>query len=234
VGWEREDFVNKLEKRLVRARSLLLAVSILSVSMLAVTLGGVAAAEQESPNSEPPAAPKQVPEKEKLPFKHYSITANPLSMIFTRVGANLEYMPAPHHGIMLYPSYFEWNFSFGFAGASAGTKLKLYGIELGYHFYTGEKGPNGFFIGPSLILMRDKRTLTASHDSYGDESLEGTGNWYGVALDFGGQHVFDGGFTIGGGLGAMRLTRNGIENSGVTIKYTGVLPRFLFMIGYSF
>lgn len=60
---------------------------------------------------------------------------------------------------------------------------------------------------------------------------------YGGALDLGGQHVTKGGFTIGAGAGVMYLTASNTgsaNQTSSTIKISGVLPRFLFTIGYSF
>jgi hypothetical protein len=61
---------------------------------------------------------------------------------------------------------------------------------------------------------------------------------YGVAFDLGGQHITKGGFTIGGGIGVMYLKLASTAAAGTqtssTLKFEGVLPRFLLTIGYSF
>ncbi len=78
-----------------------------------------------------------------------------------------------------------------------------------------------------------KTTATAGNQT---SSVEGSFSAYGFAVDLGGQHVFDNGFTIGGGAGVMYLTAADTSSlqSSSTVKVSGVLPRFLFTIGYSF
>jgi hypothetical protein len=47
--------------------------------------------------------------------------------------------------------------------------------------------------------------------------------------------VFDNGFTIGAGAGAMYLASKGsAPATSTTTKFEGVLPRILFTLGYSF
>jgi hypothetical protein len=196
-------------------------------------------AQDPKPADPPAAAPaaataeKPKPAEEEDEFKHVTITANPLSLILTRIGLNVEYLPIKHHAIVLNP-YFQV--------ASAGTddnktSYTNFGAELGYHFYTGERGANGFFVGPSLLYMRSNVTDKAT---VAGQTAEASSNMdvYGAALDIGGQHVTKGGFTIGGGIGAMYLkasasgSANGQTSS--TVKFDGVLPRFLLTVGYSF
>lgn len=43
------------------------------------------------------------PEKPAVPFKSIALTANPLSLILLRIGANIEYLPATHHALVLNP-----------------------------------------------------------------------------------------------------------------------------------
>jgi hypothetical protein len=125
--------------------------------------------------------------------------------------------------------------------ASAGTdELKTsytnYGAELGYHFYTGSRGANGFFVGPSLVFMQSNASTKSSVAGQTNEAKNST-LVYGAALDIGGQHVTKGGFTIGAGVGVMYLTASSSSSANQTsstIKVSGVLPRFLFTVGYSF
>src|SRR5690606_7695872 len=108
------------------------------------------------------------------------------------------------------------------------------GAELGYHFYTGNRGANGFFIGPSLIFQNNSVSTTTNVGGT-TQSADSSITSYGAALDLGGQHIFRNGFTIGGGVGVMYLAASAAAaNESSTVKVEGVLPRFLFTVGYSF
>src|SRR5262245_54864207 len=53
-------------------------------------------------NAEKPKKPEGEEEEE---LKHITLTANPLSLILTRIGINVDYMITQHHGIELNPSF---------------------------------------------------------------------------------------------------------------------------------
>jgi hypothetical protein len=136
-------------------------------------------------------------------------------------------MLARHHGLILVPSY--WTMSASSGGAES--SFDYLGAELGYHFYTGNRGANGFFVGPSFVFMNMN---TSSNVGGGAEASSST-SLYGVAVDFGGQHVAESGFTIGGGMGFMYVkTASEVNTEGATVSVSGTLPRFLFTVGYSF
>lgn len=150
-----------------------------------------------------------------------------------RIGVNVEWLPTTHHAIMVNP--------FG-QFASAGEETSIggktsytnFGGELGYRFYTGDRGANGFFIGPVVTLLTSSSTTTQNVNG---ARTEGSTSFlaYGGGLDLGGQHVFKNGVTIGGGVGAMYLASSASSGaSSTTIKFEGVLPRLLFTAGYSF
>lgn len=176
-----------------------------------------------------PQAPGAVAQPdEESELKRFTITANPLSIAVGRYSVNFEYMLAQHHGVIAVPSI--WMLS-----ASAGSnewKYRYLGGELGYHFYTGDRGANGFFVGPSFVYMNMNTSATAP----GVAEVSASTSVYGGAIDIGGQHVSRNGFTIGGGFGLMYL-KVGSKLEGAekpTVNVSGVLPRFLFTIGYSF
>src|SRR5262245_54442581 len=64
------------------------------------------AAAAPAPAPAPASAEKPKPAEEEDEFKHVTITANPLSLILTRIGLNVEYLPIKHHAIVLNP-YFQ-------------------------------------------------------------------------------------------------------------------------------
>ena len=205
-----------------------------------VLFGSVGSAFADDKPADPPATPAAAAapvQKDKTPngdeqeeLKHVTITANPLSLLLTRIGVNVEYLPIKHHAIVLNP-YFQ-SLSAG-SDDTIKTSYTNFGAELGYHLYTGERGANGFFVGPSLLYTRANSTTTAPNTP---SASSGT-DIYGVALDLGGQHITKGGFTIGGGVGVMYLTSSSTASAGQTsstFKFSGVLPRLLLTVGYSF
>lgn len=161
-------------------------------------------------------------------FKPLALTLNPLSMLIGRLGANIEFLPAKHHALTLNPYYS----SIEIEVPNAKTDLTYYGAELGYRYYSGSKGANGFFIGPAAVFTSSqaKRScnlpgcVTPPEEQYSS---------YGVALDLGGQYVADSGFTIGGGAGLMLLRSTGGVEGSKTVQFEGVVPRILLTIGYS-
>lgn len=177
-----------------------------------------------------PESDKLVKEEEQSgdKFRSVALTANPLTLIFGRLGLNVEYLPAKHHGIMLNPYYSSYTVS----SDASETSYNSFGAELGYHFYTGSRGANGFFVGPSFVFVNSGTEFQCKVDfcSGGAETNITT---YGVAVDLGGQYVSKGGFTIGGGVGFMYLKASANTEGSTFFKLEGTLPRALFTVGYS-
>lgn len=167
------------------------------------------------------------------PFRSIAITANPLSLALLRIGVNVEWLPTAHHAIVLNP--FGQFVSAGEEGQTGGkTSYSNFGAELGYRFYTGSRGANGFFVGPFATLLSSSSTTTLSLNGAKTES-SASFLAYGGGVDLGGQHVFQNGFTIGGGVGLMYFASSAsVGATSSTIRFDGVLPRFLFTAGYSF
>ena len=194
------------------------------------------AAEKEEPSSQHeekhPAHKKKGDKKhteeaddqeEEEKFHPVTLTVNPLSLLLTRIGANVEWLPAKHHAIELNP--FGWFTSTG--DGAAKTDYTSFGGELQYKFYSGKNGANGFFVGPFVTYINLKVKTAGA---------ETTTSSYGAGLDVGAQHIFDSGFTIGGGFGFMYLnasTDSRLESSS-TVKFKGTIPRLLFTVGWSF
>jgi hypothetical protein len=180
------------------------------------------------------AEPKPVP-------KQIAFTANPLNFIIGRYGFNFEYQPVLHHGLILTPHYDSVNADV--TGVCSGTNGTLstctykdsfsgFGGELGYRFYTGDKGFNGFFVSPQFLL--------AAYKSHG-EGLIGTAQdvsftSLGWALDFGGQAQI-GSFIIGGG-GGFQYTKiskdfTDLPFAAAVVAGGGWRPRVLLNIGFA-
>ncbi len=195
-----------------------------------------ASADDDETAPPPPEAPAERAAQPKADpvvvddFKSIAITANPLSLAIGRFGLNLEYLPIRHHGFMINPYYETISADFG---DGAKEHYSWLGGEIGYHFYTGDRGANGFWIGPQLLWNH----IHTSYSCGTAASCGGSGDLtaYGFAIDLGGQTVFDNGFTIGGGGGLMHLYANAAgSHSSTLVHVEGTLPRFLFTIGYSF
>ena len=196
-----------------------------------------------APASPDPAQPAGQPVQTDKPKKDddaeedwrpVAITLNPLSMALLRFGANVEYMFAHHHGLILNPYFQTVSVSAGAGPSSSESSYTNFGAELGYRFYTGNRGANGFFIGPAVFVQRTNTSATVTSGGQSSTAESGT-MVYGGIVDLGGQHVFKNGFTIGGGAGVMYLTTpDEPKNTSSTVKFAGVLPRVLFTAGYSF
>lgn len=217
----------------------------LRISAAALTLASVvcfanvASAQDAAPGGAPAASAAPAPaapagrdkhrgddDEDEEELKHFALTINPLSLILTRVGINVEYMLAKHHGLILNP-YFQ---SISVGDAPLKTTYTNFGAELGYRFYTGSRGANGFFVGPFAMFMSSSVKAET-----GTTSAESSISIYGGGLDLGGQHVFRNGFTIGAGAGVMYLTASETNAKDSTFfKVSGVLPRVLFTLGWSF
>lgn len=173
------------------------------------------------------------------PLKSLAIELNPLSLFIGRLSANVEYMPAVHHAVVVNPYYVSVNadVTVGVDGDAETYEDNFSGggVELGYRMYTGSKGPNGFFVGPSLLLG-----LYNSEDSDFTDTEGRTFTSYGFAVDIGGQGVIGPGIVLGGGFG-LQYTKVSGDAPGFDLPLTaeilvggGVRPRFLLSVGYAF
>lgn len=174
--------------------------------------------------------------------KHVAIGVNPLSFVVKRLSVQLELVPTEHHALTINP-FAVWgsrNYSTDGQAYDLGTQHGL-GGEIGYRYYTGTRGPNGFFFGPSLIF--------ATYWGSGGEPNAPDG-WFthkpvtystvGGAFDAGAQFIVGPGVTLGFGAGAYYFPptsktdsvdaliegRGGLGNS-------GFFPRLLASVGYA-
>lgn len=192
------------------------------LSALPLLLALVAFASPAAAEVDPPSAAE--PE-----LKHFALTLNPLAFAVQRVGINVEYMLARHHGLIAEP-FFQ---ALSVGDEPSTTSYTNVGGELGYRFYTGSRGANGFFIGPfgTFIASSASATVVAGGNSSTSESSISI---YGGGVDLGGQHVFRNGFTIGGGAGVVYLVSSDPVSESSSYKVEGLLPRFLFTVGWAF
>jgi hypothetical protein len=103
------------------------------------------------------------------------------------------------------------------------------GVEIGYRYYTGHRGPNGLFIGPSLVVGAYNANLISSNQVF---------TTIGVAGDMGVQTiVFDWlTLSLGAGLQYTQVSHDfGDLPFSASITATGGLkPRVLAAAGYAF
>ncbi|HEY2510676.1 MAG TPA: hypothetical protein VGI39_07465, partial [Polyangiaceae bacterium] len=82
-------------------------------------------------------------------LRHFAINLNPAALMVGRFSLDLQVIPIKHHAFVVTPFY-----------TSTGNppfpptdihSVQGAGFEAGYHFYGGDRGPNGFFVGPGFI-----------------------------------------------------------------------------------
>lgn len=222
-----------------RLLSILASSAVFSFGLLAVTAGEARADEPAAPAAAPPpaaAAPAGAAEKttadddDDKDLKRISLELNPVGIGIGRYSIQGEYMLARHHAVTLNP--FFTSTSIKVNDVEVGS-LSGFGGELGYRFYTGDKGANGFFVGPSVLFA-----------SYSSEAIGGASSQsftaLGGAVDLGGQFIIGPGIVLGVG-GGLQYTSNSEEINtdnlnlaSAIIAGGGVRPRLLFAVGYSF
>jgi hypothetical protein len=153
-------------------------------------------------------------------LRHFAVNVNPLGPLVGRYSLDLQVIPFLHHAIVATPFYEYITPSLPIFARSAGTATS-YGGELGYHYYTGLRGPNGFFIGGGGILAHSRTDSPGS--PVDDQSRAG------FFVDLGFQGVTNSGFMAGAGVGYQLTARLAGTGSGSSSD-----PRALVMVGYAF
>jgi hypothetical protein len=192
---------------------------------------GAPAAGAAAPGAPAPALPKESDDDER-PMKKLGLELNPLGFAIGRYSINVEYMLARHHALILTPFFDSTTVTVNSVDVGS---LKGFGGELGYRFYTGDRGMNGFYIGPSVLFASWSQSSNLPNVPNGDSFTA-----IGGALDLGGQAVIGPGVIVGGGFG-LQYTKNSIDVNtdnlniaSAAIAGGGVRPRFLLSVGYGF
>lgn len=218
-----------------RLLSVLASSAVFSFGLLAFT-AGEARADEAQPAAAAAGAPAATPaekpadDDDDKDLKRIALELNPVGIAIGRYSIQGEYMLARHHAVTLNP--FFTSTSIKVNDVEVGS-LTGFGGELGYRFYTGNKGANGFFVGPSVLFA-----------SYNSEAVGGGSSQsftaMGGALDLGGQFIIGPGVVLGVG-GGLQYTSNSEEINtdnlnlaSAVIAGGGVRPRLLFAVGYSF
>lgn len=171
-------------------------------------------------------------------LKRFSIELNPLSVSIGRYSLTGEYMLAKHHAVVLTPHFTHAPVTVTVNGQEIdGGALNGFGGELGYRFYTGSAGANGFYIGPSFVFSSFSQSApSGSSGSSSSDSFTAIGG----AVDLGGQAIIGPGIVLGGGFGlqytvnSKDIATDNLNLASAIIAGGGIRPRFLFTIGYSF
>ncbi len=218
---------------------------VLSLGLLAFTASEARADEPgargASSSAAAPAAGEQpAPKDEAEDVKHIALELNPLGFAIGRYSLQGEYLLARHHAITLTPFFAHASVKSTVNGVDIdGGSLSGFGGELGYRFYTGNKGANGFFIGPSVLFASYSASaptgVTAAAAS-SDSSFTSLGG----AVDLGGQLLIGPGVVLGLGAGVQYTTTTkdvdttNLNFASAALAGHGVRPRFLLAVGYSF
>jgi len=190
--------------------------------LLALLLLGSAVPARAQERSEYPPFSDMTPAPRRL-----AITWSPLSyLVAGRIGGSASVMIVSHLGLEL--TLFHVDLT---TGTDSNNRFIGWGQELGFRYYSGENGPRGFFIGPSLLLGN----YTAIPLVGGDQIRYRVP---GLAVDIGYQALVIDRFVIGLGIGAqytrptVSLPQQEIPSS--FYANAGVRPRVLFALGFSF
>lgn len=174
----------------------------------------------------------------------FAFTSNPLNLLIGRYGISFEYQPVIHHTLIFSPHYDTLSGDPGQEGSCNGRctdTLSGAGAEVGYRFYTGNRGFNGFFIGPSVIVSRHMSRFSNPDSAPQWRESSVVFNEMGGAVDVGGQWQL-GHFVIGAGVGVQLTalseqfpsTGRGIDVLTELNAGGGLLPRLLLNVGYTF
>ena len=192
---------------------------------------GAPAAAPAAPGAPAPAMPRESDDEER-PMKKLGLELNPLGFAIGRYSLNVEYMLARHHALILTPFFDHTAVKVNDVNVGS---LNGFGGELGSRFYTGDRGMNGFFIGPSVLFASWSQSSDLPGGKSGDSFTA-----IGGALDLGGQAVIGPGVIVGAGFG-LQYTKNSIDVNtdnlniaSAAIAGGGVRPRFLLAVGYGF
>ena len=157
-----------------------------------------------------------------------SLELNPLGMfVGGRVSVQAEWVPVTHHALVVSPHIVHT--SGDIAVTPSSTESQTFtgvGGEIGYRYYTGQRGMNGVFIGPSLIGGVYNASLLDGNQPFTD---------IGVAADVGAQWIIADHLVLGGGVGVEYLhvshDFHDLPTGPSTIASSGVKPRLLLSIG---
>lgn len=167
-------------------------------------------------------------------FKSIGVEGNPLDFAIGRYSIDLEYLPAPHHALRAEPLYY-------YALPGVDDQLTGFGAELGYRFYTGEHGPEGFFAGASFLVGSFEYIHGNPSNLPLDQADDTQYVQLGGAIDVGYRIIALGCFTAGAGAG-LQYTVDTIDPQFEFVSHPwhdlvygwGLRPRVVLEVGAAF
>jgi hypothetical protein len=165
-------------------------------------------------------------------LRHFAVNGNPLALMIGRFSGDLQWLPVGTHALVLSP-WALYSDSTVTPLAAGDTRTQTgFGSELGYRYYTGSRGANGFFLGGGAIAGYTNATAGFATKNYVSsqtvyepaESFVFLGGF----VDVGVQGILDSGLLVGGGLG-LQMTKQLASSASLDVE-----PRLLFTLGYAF
>jgi hypothetical protein len=164
-------------------------------------------------------------------YNPFAIEFNPLGLVVGgRLSFGFEWAPVTHHVIILSPHFVHTTAETDIGnGVTQDQKFTGVGGEIGYRYYTGHKGMNGVFVGPSVLGGVYNGALPAGSHTF----VSG-----GLAVDVGVQEVVFNHLVLGAGIGIEYLKAShdfqDLPAGPWTIAQSGIKPRLLAQAGYAF
>ena len=131
-------------------------------------------------------------------FRSIALQGNPLGFAIGRYSADIEYLPEAHHALHLTPFAY-------YALPGVADRLSGFGAEVGYRWYSGRRGPHGFFLGASFVAGELEYVHGASAPPPFDLSDDTQFVELGGAIDGGYQVIVLGNLAVGVGAGAQYI-----------------------------
>jgi hypothetical protein len=167
-------------------------------------------------------------------FKPLAVQGNPIAFAVGRYGADIEYLPLPHHALHLTGFYY-----FAFPGVD--DQFTGPGGELGYRWYSGDDGAHGWFVGGSFVAGQYEYQHTPLLPTVLDPGSDTKFVALGGAVDAGFQLVAFGNLAVGAGAGLQYVhytIEPTFEPGGSTLRDlaygSGLRPRLLCSVGAAF
>jgi hypothetical protein len=160
-------------------------------------------------------------------LRTFTVLGDAVVLLTGHISFEAQVVPWVHHAFRLNPFCTVADPSLPILSTSLNSGFQLAcGGELGYRYYTGHRGANGFFAGPSLVVGH---THADAGTDIRKQPLAAADFFYmGGAIDVGVQGMHESGFTLGGGVGFL-LLRNLAPGSVVKPD-----ARLFIDVGYSF
>jgi hypothetical protein len=164
-------------------------------------------------------------------YNPFAIELNPLGLFLGgRLSFGLEWVPVTHHAVVMSPHVVHATADVATsANSTVSQAFSGVGGEIGYRYYTGHRGMNGLFVGPSLIGGVYNAGLPNGNQGFTN---------VGLAVDAGMQDILWDHLVVGGGIGIEYLAVShdfaDLPAGPSTVAATGFKPRLLLQAGYAF